>query len=276
MRDQLFSEKAIQKIIKRAAELQKQESNLSGDSANGLSMDELLKIGAEAGLDPAHIQTAANELTERTITSTSHQNDTHIFEERVLDTNVPVKQVWNEIRAEMRQHFNENQMFGGFKENPADNEIVYNSVSGVVTTARVTRRSNGIKIQMSQRVGLASSLTEGILYGGTVTLLVFGALFAAFKTSLIESVALFSSLMVIFSIIVYALDVAWRKKKHRQLGEMMDKIADQIPTVAIVESTLNSRSVATNDTSYIEIESEESYNSTENGRSTPLKQNLKD
>lgn len=55
--------------------------------------------------------------------------------------------------------------------------------------------------------------------------------FAFLEPSVYQGTALFASLLVVFSILVYTLDVAWRKKKLRLLADMVDKIADQIPAV---------------------------------------------
>jgi hypothetical protein len=277
MSNQFFSEEAIQKIIKRAAELQRQEEDQAHLSEQGLSMDELIKIGEEAGLDIAHIQQAAHEVSEKLVRKSSTQNDTHIFEERVIETTVSADAIYDEVRAELRQNFNDNAMFGNYKEQLQDRELVYNSMSGIVTTARVSSQKNGVKIQMSQRVGLGSSLTEGVLYGGIVTSMVFGILFAIFKTNMVESIAMFSSLMVLFSIVVYALDVGWRNKKQRQLGEILDKIVDQIPTIALPAK--QQKRTSHNDTSSITIEEPDVYDQNEKGvpnSDSPLKQNLRD
>ena len=175
-------------------------------------MEELVKIGSEAGLDPSYIQMAAEELTEKSITASSSDNDTHIFEERFIETNVSMNQVWEEIRAEMRQNFNENALFGSFKEDRSANEIVYNSMSGIVTTARFLKRKNGFNIQFSQRVGAASSLTEGLMYGTAFTVLPFILLFAVFDPTIFERIALFSSLLVVLSFVVYTLDMHGEKR----------------------------------------------------------------
>ncbi len=275
MSNKLYSEETIQKIIKRAAELQKEERNRENEAVEGLSKEELLKIGAAAGLDPTHIQMAVEELTEKSVRSSSTQNDTHIFEERLIETNVPMSQIWDEMRAEMRQNFNENAMLGSFKEDPGANEIVYNSMSGIVTTARFIKRKHGVNIQFSQRLGLASSLTEGLMYGAILTTLVFGVLFAIFKTDLVESIALFSSLLVVFSLLVYTLDVAWRKKKQRQLSSMLDKIVDHIPAIAVEESPSVKSSRSSGDLSQITIENKEVYGRSGNEEPvSPLKNDL--
>jgi len=52
-----YSEKEIQAIFRRATE--RQEATGSADPHRGLTLDELKAIGAESGIDPAHVEAAA-------------------------------------------------------------------------------------------------------------------------------------------------------------------------------------------------------------------------
>jgi len=63
MSNRIFSEDEVQKLIKRAAELEAERSvEGRGGRENGLSIDELKSVAAEAGLDPKLIDQAAYEL----------------------------------------------------------------------------------------------------------------------------------------------------------------------------------------------------------------------
>lgn len=63
MPNRIFSEDEVQKLIKRAAELEAERSVGSrGSGENGLRIDELKSVAAEAGLDPKLIDQAAYEL----------------------------------------------------------------------------------------------------------------------------------------------------------------------------------------------------------------------
>jgi len=63
MPNRIFSEDEVQKLIKRAAELEAERSVGSrGSGENGLSIDELKSVAAEAGLDPQLIEKAAAEM----------------------------------------------------------------------------------------------------------------------------------------------------------------------------------------------------------------------
>jgi hypothetical protein len=231
MSERHFSEEEIQKIIKRAAELQKEDQDAKSKSEQGLTMDELMKIGESSGLDMQHIKVAALEFSEKNVTRHSGFTDTHIFEEREIETSADEEKIWDEIRAELRHNFGVGDTFGEIKEHPTQKEWSHKSLSGIETIASLSKRPKGVKLRISQRVGLASALTEGVMYGGILSMIAFSFGFAFLEPSVYQGTALFASLLVVFSILVYTLDVAWRKKKLRLLADMVDKIADQIPAV---------------------------------------------
>jgi len=229
MGDRLFSEDEVQKIIKRAAELQKEDQDKKAVSERGLTMDELMKIGSESGLNMQHLKLAALEFSEQKVTRKSGFTDTHIFEERDIETSVDEQLIWDEVRSELRHNLGTGDMFGEIKEHPNQREWSHRSLSGIETIASLSSREDGVKLRISQRVGLASSLTEGVMYGGILSVVVFGLSLAALDPNVYQGTALFASLMVICSILVYTLDVAWRKKKLRRLSELVDKITGQLP-----------------------------------------------
>lgn len=62
MKENFFTEQEIQKIIKKAAELQQNDSINKKNQENGLTMDELLEVGKDSGLDVEYLKTAALEI----------------------------------------------------------------------------------------------------------------------------------------------------------------------------------------------------------------------
>jgi hypothetical protein len=63
MSNRIFSEEEVQKLIRRAAELEAERTVTGrGGEKNGLTIDELKKIATETGLDPELIERAASEL----------------------------------------------------------------------------------------------------------------------------------------------------------------------------------------------------------------------
>lgn len=63
MPDRIFSEEEVQKLIKRAAELEAERTvSGRGREKNGLTIEELKNIASETGLDPELIEKAASEM----------------------------------------------------------------------------------------------------------------------------------------------------------------------------------------------------------------------
>ncbi len=223
-----YSEEDVKEIIRKAAEMQ-QQTNQNSELEKGLSMDDLLEIGGDLGLDLDHIKTAAVEYSNQNVERYSGLNDTHIFEEREFEANVTEDVIWDEVVAELTHHFGVD-MYGKSKENAPKKEWTHTSMSGIATVVTLSKRNSRAKLRISQRVGLGSPLTEGVAYGGFVALILFGVLSAALNPSLIESIATGSALWALSSVLVYSLDVAWRKRKLQGLKTLVDKILSIIPS----------------------------------------------
>lgn len=251
----LIYRKQLQQIIKRAAELE-QSAKEGKPPKEGLSEEEILSIAQEVGLNMQHVQTAILEQSEQAITRHSGFSDTHIFEEREVKSSLPEEVIWEEIKAELRHNFGTGDTFGAITEHPSQKEWSHKSLSGIETIASLAKRPQGFKIRISQRVGLASSLTEGVMYGGILSIIAFSIIFAALKPSFYEGSALFASLLVVSSILVYTLDVAWRKKKLKGLTTMFDKITPQFPSL---EASRIKDSVASSER--IQIKDQDKYSS---------------
>ncbi len=266
-----YSEEDVKEIIRKAAELQ-QQTDQSSDTEKGLSMDDLMEIGGDLGLNLDHIKTAANEYKTQNIERYSDLNDTHIFEEREFAANVSEDLIWDEVVAELTHHFGVD-MYGKTKENARKKEWTHTSMSGIATVVTLSKRNSRAKLRFSQRVGLGSSLTEGVGYGAIVAFVLFSTIGLSLKPSLVENIAIGSSLWALSSILVYSLDVAWRKRKLKGLKSLADKIVNQIPTDFEV---VKSKSIAKEDVKPIEIKIPSEDTSESNTVSSTLRNDLKD
>lgn len=276
MPDKIFSEKEIQEIIKRAAALQKSGDNKAEKEENGLTMEELISVGEDAGLDVKYLQTAALEYRNKKIVRHSGLTDTHIFEEREFNTEVPESIVWDDVISELTHHFG-GESFGKSKENHSKKEWTHTSISGIETIVSLTKREAQSKLRLSQRVGLGSPLTESVMYGLLLAAVLLGFIAAAFKPeSFLDIFLVGSGLWGISSMLVYVLDVSWRKKKLKNLKTLANKIIDQLPS-SIKDVALKSSSKE-KDTSEIEIESHDTYGleESESEDNTPLKNHLRE
>ncbi len=267
--NKVFSEEEIQRIIKRATELQKKESGKKEKQESGLTLDELLSVGEEAGLDIQYLKTAALEMRDQKVVRHSGITDTHIFEEREFNTEAPDDLVWDDVIAELTHHFG-GDTFGKTTEHSKKREWSHTSVSGIETIVSLNNRGNQSKLRLSQRVGLGSPLTEGIAYGAVLAFLLTIVGMGVFKPPTTLAFFMGAGLWGMSSLLVYTLDVAWRKKKLRSLGTLADKILDQLPS-SIQEVK---KRISNSDTSSIEIESEDVYGEEES--SDNLKNHLRE
>lgn len=72
MENRTFSKNEIEQIIKRAAELESEQLSKGNRSLEGLSLDELVRIATDSGLDPEHVRMAVSELEKGIITESSN------------------------------------------------------------------------------------------------------------------------------------------------------------------------------------------------------------
>ncbi|MEO9884502.1 MAG: hypothetical protein ABJR05_10340 [Balneola sp.] len=264
MDKKIFSEEQVKEIIRKAAEMQKQSTE--SESENGLTMDELMEIGKDSGLDVDFIKTAAMEYENQRVTTHSGLNDTHIFEERLFNTELSETKIWDHVISDLTHHFG-GESFGTTEHSRDKKEWSHVSISGIQTIVSLSKNEHSAKLKFSQRVGLGSPLTEGIMYGGGFAFLIMMIVTAFSNISNPILIALSPGLWSLSSIIVYQLDVAWRKKKLKGLKTLANKIINQLPSMHSEK-----KSISSENTSDIEIESEDLYAS----ESESLPNNLKE
>lgn len=105
-----YTDQEVALVIKRAAELQVQESERTDSGASGLSLTELEQVAREAGLDPALVRRAAADLDTRDSTSPHSRflgAPSLITIERTIRGEVSVDE-YEPIVEELRRAFNDN------------------------------------------------------------------------------------------------------------------------------------------------------------------------
>jgi len=259
-----FSEDQVKRIIRKAAELQKEST--TEKTGRGLTMEELLEIGEESGLNIDFIKTAALEFENQNVTRHSGLTDTHIFEERTFETQLTEDIIWEETTNELAHHFG-GDAFGKTTISKGEKKWSHLSISGIQTIVSLKKHDSIAKMKFSQRVGLGNPLTEGIMYGGSLTFLIMVIIGVSTSLSASSMVALSTGLWSISSLLVYQLDVLWRKKKLNNLKSFASKIVNQLPDKV---SSVKTRNTDSNNTSSIEIEPDNLYQTEEN-----LKNNLR-
>lgn len=111
-----YTDAEVHTIFERAAARQEEARHAEDASRAGLTLDELQRIGAEAGIDPAHIAAVASNLSARDTTASTASSTflgmpTALHAERVLPTPV-ADEAWEHIVPELRRIFKKDGISG--------------------------------------------------------------------------------------------------------------------------------------------------------------------
>ncbi len=239
MNERTYSEEEMAAMLERAAKLQANAAK-HAENRPGLTLSELEVIAAEAGLDPIHLKQAATELNESDA-AISHRNvstgASHNFVDQWVVGDLS-DESWEEVVSELRHRYDSDlgqMMSGGYgaemgygrghaSQIGMTREWKHMSMSGIETRVIIQPRGESLQVKLSQRVGWGSTTAESITYG--VATAAFAAMIAGaiIKSVPISFLVLISALVAAVPLIFYA-DKAWRKKKHRELEKLADRLA---------------------------------------------------
>lgn len=238
MTNRSYTEEEIAAMLERAAELQTQQSRNSS-LRSSLSFSELEEIAAEAGIDPANLRQAAEELDSPgkvLLDKSSGTNATHIFVERTISGPLSLD-AWEDVVAELSHRFDSDLGAGmGTTHGKSSTQQIgrsvewkHTSVSGIETRVLVRPNGDHLRIRLSQRVGLGSTTTESIMYGSITSMLIGAITGAIAQSGPIGLAVFFVSLLATVPLVNYA-DKKWRGKKHRELHVLGDQVASMLAT----------------------------------------------
>ena len=234
MAERIYTEEEVAALIERTVELQAQAGRRA-EAGPGLTLTELEAVAAEAGLNPALLRQAAAEMDtpqRRTLAPHAGTSATHIYVERQVPGPL-TDDAWEDVVAELRHRYDTDlgTMMGmpGYGRSAVEQigrtvEWKHTSMSGIETRVLIRPRGDWLHLRFSQRVGWGSSIAEAVTYGAGVAGL--AAFFAgAFgKSGLLAVGVLLAVLAAAIPSILY-LDRAWRRKKHRELDALAERIA---------------------------------------------------
>ena len=152
----LYSDTEIAALLARAAE--RQQAAPADGPVSGLTLDEIERLAADAGLDPAHVRAAAADLDGRApATPSAHGLTTH---ERWLD--VPFSEVgWEEAVMALRPLYGTNMatynatgtmsVGADVSRVGAAHEWTHAAMSGATTTVTVSPRGDRTRVRIVSR-----------------------------------------------------------------------------------------------------------------------------
>ncbi len=235
-----YSEQDVAAIIARAAERQAESTRTT--PSVGLTLDEIERLGTDAGLDPADLRAAAAEIDSagRTLSRQSSQTKNTVVVERWIDAPLTLES-WENTVDLLRERFGTSAMAmlglpagGEIRQVGAAFEWTHTDGLGIQTTVTASPRGERTRLRMSQLVGLGSTRAEGIAYGTSVAFVIAGIalvigtkLDAATITLVLTTLAVFAASLAIAIPATTALDRKWRAGKLNRL----DALADDIGTI---------------------------------------------
>lgn len=246
MPERTYTQEEVALLFERAAELQARSAR--HQQGEGLTLAELERIAAEAGLDPAAVRAAAAELDApgRPLTGRrSGATATHVYTERWVPG--PLREeAWEETVAELRHRFDSDlgDLVGMHGYGTSTTEQIgravewrHTSLSGVETRVLVQPRGEHLCVRGSRRVGLGSPPGEAAVLGLLSAAAV--ALFALPVAARLDAfwVGMAVTLLTLLAAVplIHRLTVRWRRKKHAELESLLDDVATLLAGPAPVE-----------------------------------------
>ena len=232
-----YSEREVADLIERAVERQQEARRDAAAAGERLSLAEIERIAAEAGIDPTHIRQAADEMDAvgKTLKRESGTTKTTVFVERWIDAPL-TPEAWEDAVIELREQYGTGGAALGVAAGGTVQKIGnayewrHTSGLGVQTTVTASPRDGRTRLRLTQLVGLASPVAEGVGYGMgaavVLTPLLVGLVNAAGLGSL-NGFAVALAFLVLWAVsapVVTALDRGWRAKKHTALGALADDL----------------------------------------------------
>lgn len=232
-----YSEQDVAAIIARAAERQAESTRTT--PSVGLTLDEIERLGTDAGLDPADLRAAAAEIDSagRTLSRQSSQTKNTVVVERWIDAPLTLES-WENTVDLLRERFGTSAMAmlglpagGEIRQVGAAFEWTHTDGLGIQTTVTASPRGERTRLRMSQLVGLGSTRAEGIAYGTSVAFVIAGIalvigtkLDAATITLVLTTLAVFAASLGVAIPTTTALDRKWRAGKLNRLDALADDI----------------------------------------------------
>jgi hypothetical protein len=237
-----YSREEIAALMERAAELQAQRPDRSGE--DGLTLDELEAVAASSGIDPYALRQAAGEMDRPRHESGGDALSTKLVAERFvalpsLGDRLP-DQVVEDVSADLRLRYGTTSDpvmralgygIGQIERIGRTLEWRHTSAMGITTTLQLRPRNGGIHLRLSETVGWAAPGAESVAYAVAPAVLTALVALVVTKTPFVV-LGIFVLSMAGFSLLIRNLIVDWREKRNRSL----DALADDL-TRTIVEAT---------------------------------------
>lgn len=230
-----YTDREVALVIKRAAELQEQQSEQTDRSSSGLSLGELEQVARESGLDPSLVRRAAQDLD-------IHREPVHksrflgapsvVTVERTVDGELPPGE-YEGIVEELRRTFNDNGYVSTLGRSLAWSSSPngygrHHSQQQVNVTVNVRNGKTIIRAERSLR-GVAGGLFGGLMggVGGGTTGISMGIGLGVLH-SVPAAVGLWGAVLGASYTLARTIYVHVARNRRDELRGVVERIANQI------------------------------------------------
>ena len=218
-----FTEKEVAQILRHAAEMQGDSGRIPED---GVSLEELQRIGSEVGLGKEHIEAALAQLDEQEDGQTRWLGAPPSYEfERIVEGNL-TDEAWQTVVAELNATFHQN--LRGKKTGPVRSWFWKHDLGTINFT--VTQSENSVRLKVVSYID--DGIGCGMWVAGAAIVITCGALVEGLK----DFGAAFTYLPFVVWPIVAILGGLWFRKitsnwyrrDRKKLSKMMSKLEGMI------------------------------------------------
>lgn len=229
-----YSEEAVKEIMTKVMKSQKRDVSNDYQSSRGLTLDELIKIGAETGIDSDKIRKATYEYDHPITVKSDGISSTHAFIEKTFESEHNEDSIWDEI-LNVLGHYVVDDTSGKTKLHPSKKMWTHVDHANHETVVSLTKTGKTANLQISQRVGFFSPPIQGVLHGAYTSFILFGFIFAIFNPSLILSIGILATLWTLIGIIIFKLNKVSRRKKLVRLKKLADQLTDRFSNSKVLK-----------------------------------------
>jgi len=249
MSNRVYSEEEVAKLIRRAVEL---ESSHSGSAQNsdqkGLTMQDLEKIAADAGIDPELMHRAAEELERKDtlddLKDTTRVTRQEIVAEHWIDGKLN-QQIMDDLVIELNQRFGTSEddinwwdrLWNDYSGKPQINRTnssvdwrYKDEIELYTTRALIQQRGDKLRIRVSKRQGwnLSWNSSETYLSLGIVSLVLFTAIGSALGFALLNDPLMGILFGASLAALLVPITVTFSKRRLKRHVDEVSEIAKQL------------------------------------------------
>lgn len=252
-----YTEQEIAALLARAAE--RQRATPDTDAGPTLTLGEIERLAAEAGLDPAHVRAAAAEMSGPAANS---EKPSDVTFERWLD--LPFSDIgWEDAVTELRARYGTNMAAytavgttaagADVSRVGAAHQWTHASMSGATTTVTASPRGDRTRVRLSYRTSahLSTDIATAGLYGLLASILPAFVVFVAGVRADAGGLTIVLSVLVAVAAVTSLAAVLGapaarrsRERQARRAAETMDLVVRRLEEAALDPNGLGTRSSA--------------------------------